>query len=1011
MPAKREWPRHLFRRSLPQHLICYIVKAVGPVLPQLRFRLCFAILLSVCGCVQAAEYSHRVWRTEDGLPQNRVQALAQTKDGYLWAGTSEGLARFDGLRFVVYDQSNTAAITDNSILSLEAAPDGSLWIGTEGGGLLHYAGGAFQSFGQKDGLTNGFIRATHLDRHGALWVGTDRGFFRFSNHGFERLDETPQVPLASVVAIAEDSSGKIWAASAVGLLEIEDGKLVRAGCNRAPSAGSAFTISLLREGLIPDGCSAPGIAIPDRPINALRKDASGNIWIGTIGKGLISFNPQTGARQLFSAPAVLPDNTVFLLFEDSQRNIWAAAQDGLVRLSEALVTTVGTDQGLADDDVSTVYEDRERELWLVTFSGQVYRFNGPTPVRYYLPAPHRDLRFRSVFRDGGGDLWFGTAGSGVVRLSHGKATRFTMKEGLRSDSIRQIFEDSKGAMWFATGSGISRWKDGAFTSYYLEQGLSYPSVRCLAETPAGDLLAGTDAGLNRFHDGKIVDDAAFAPLKQEKIWSIYVDGKSLWLGTRGGGLILLRDGRMTRFTRQDGLVSNSIYQIVDDLAGRLWLSSPVGVFSLRRTELNAIADGKARQLHAVAYGSSDGMAASQMFGGAQPAGCRRSSGELWFPSVRGAVKLDPARLPERRSGPALIESVSAADTALPLSGEVSVPPGLGRLQIDFTACNLIAPQQVAFRYRLESFDGSWTVASRQRSAYYSSLPPGHYRFRVVAEDTGTGSASSSEASLAIYIRPTFFQTGWFYSLLAALGICVVWAGMWLYARQTRSRFTLLLNERTRLAREMHDTVIQGCVGVSTLLEAASRFLRTDAAEAAHLLTHARSQVKETLEEARQAVWDLRHSAGNRSPIADLFDLAGNLGKEYGVVVETEIVGAGVPPDLLAERALLLVGREALRNSVSHGRPARISVRIVFEPRLVRMEVRDDGVGFDVAAASLEFQGHYGIIGMRERVEQAGGAFTVSSQPGQGTVVAASVPLRETGSSAPKRSLQNSTIPR
>jgi len=968
--------------------------------------------------MQAAEYSHRVWRTEDGLPQNRVQALAQTRDGYLWAGTSEGLARFDGLRFVVYDQSNTAAITDNSILSLEAAPDGSLWIGAEGGGLLHYAGGAFQSFGQKDGLTNGFVRAIHLDRHGTLWVGTDRGFFRFSNHGFERLDNTPEVPLASVVAIAEDASGKIWAASGAGLLEFSAGKLVRAGCARA-SRTSALTIAFLREGLIPDGCSAPGNALPDLPglsinalpINALRKDASGNIWIGTTGKGLISFNPQTGGRQVFSTPAVLPDNTIFLLFEDRQRNIWAAAQDGLVRLSEAVVTTVGADQGLADEDVSTAYEDPEGELWLVTFSGQIYRFHGAAPVRYYLPPPQRDLRFRNVFKDSQGNLWFGTAGSGVVRLSHGTAARYTMKEGLRSDSIRQIFEDSRGAMWFATGSGISRWQSGAFTSYYLEQGLSYPSVRCLAETRSGDILAGTDGGLNRIHDGKIVADAAFAALKQEKIWSIYVDGNSLWLGTRGGGLILLRDGRMTRFARQDGLVSDSIYQIVDDLSGRLWLSSPVGVFSLRRTELDAIADGKARQLHAVAYGSSDGMATSQMYGGLQPAGCRRSSGELWFPSVRGAVKLDPARLPERRSGPVLIESVSAADTALPLSGEVSIPPGRGRLQIDFTACNLIAPQQVSFRYRLESFDGAWTVASRQRSAYYSSLPPGHYRFRVVAEDTGTGSASSSEASLAIYVRPAFYQTGWFYSLLAALGIGGVWAGLWLYARQTRSRFTLLLNERTRLAREMHDTVIQGCVGVSTLLEAASRFLRTDAAEAAHLLAQARSQVRETLEEARQAVWDLRHSAGNRSPIADLFDLARNLGKEYGVMVETEIVGASVPPDLLAERALLLVGREALRNAVSHGSPSRISVRIAFEPQCVRMEVRDDGEGFDACAARLESQGHFGIVGMRERVEQAGGAFTLSSQPGKGTLVAVSVPLRETGSSAPKRPLQNSTIPR
>ncbi|HVW87656.1 MAG TPA: two-component regulator propeller domain-containing protein [Bryobacteraceae bacterium] len=973
-------------------------------MPARRFwpRLAFALLLPALARPEAVEYSHRVWRTDDGLPQDRVQAITQTPDGYLWIGTSEGLARFDGVRFAVFDRSNTAAIADNSILSLQVARDGSLWVGTEGGGLLHYEKGVFRAFGQKEGLTNGFVRAIHLDRAGTLWAGTDHGFFRYASGRFTRLDGTPEIPFVSVYSIVEDRGGKMWLASAAGLLAVEGGSLRKITCDGARARSSGLTVAMLREGLLADACGAPDFALPEARISSLHRDTSGNLWIGTTGEGLISV-PAGRAAMAHRAPSFLPDNTILVLFEDRQHNIWAGAQDGLLRLSRTAVTTIAAAQGLSDDNVSTTYEDREGRLWIVTFSGQVYRLKGTTPERYSLPPPARDLRIRTVFEARNGDFWFGASGAGLVRLSHGKVARYTKKEGLRSDSVRQIFEDSRGAFWIATSSGLSRWDGAGFTNYYLEEGLSYPSVRCLAESPEGDVLVGTDAGLNRIRDGHIVNDPAFASLRQEKIWSLLVDGKDLWLGTRGGGLILIRRGKLTRFTTREGLVSNSIYQILDDRRGRLWMSSPTGVFSVRRDELNATAAGKPAPLHAVAYGTPDGMPTSQMYGGIQPAGCRRSSGELWFPSVLGAVMVDPGRQPERRPAPVLIESVSAGDVSLPISKEVVIPSGRSRLQIDFTACDLIAPQRVSFLYRLEGFDESWTRATRPRSAFYSNLPPGHYRFRVVA-DAGGVPGASSEASIAIYWKPAFYQTVWFYALLGALVICCAWGGMWIYARQTKARYSLLLSERTRLAREMHDTVIQGCVGVSTLLDAAARYQRSNLAEASSLLAQARMHLKATLEEARQAVWDLRHSSPDQSSIHHLFDLARKLGNDHGANVSTEIEGERLPLDPATGRALLLVGREALRNSVAHANPAKISVRVSFGNAGVQMEVRDDGHGFDVERASRESNGHFGIIGMRERVEQLGGAFSLRSQPGAGTIVTVALPAQ----GAPD---QNSTIPR
>src|SRR5665213_2512772 len=272
----------------------------------------------------AEEYSHRVFRTEDGLPQNRIQAITQTKDGYLWIGTSEGLARFDGVRFVVFDRSKTAAFRDNSILSLEPSPDGSLWIGTEGGGLLHYAGDAFRAFGADEGLTNGFVRAVRLDGEGDLWAGTDRGLFRFANGRFTRLDNTPDIPLASVLSMAEDRAGKMWVATFQGLLIAEKGRLVRARCGSSELT-PARAVSLLRQGLLADGCGTPAVRLPEQDISSMLRDSGGNLWIGTFGQGLMKL--REGAVSSYRAPEFLPENTVFTLFEDNQRNIWVGGLD------------------------------------------------------------------------------------------------------------------------------------------------------------------------------------------------------------------------------------------------------------------------------------------------------------------------------------------------------------------------------------------------------------------------------------------------------------------------------------------------------------------------------------------------------------------------------------------------------------------------------------------------------------------------------------------------------------
>ena len=424
------------------------------------------------------------------------------------------------------------------------------------------------------------------------------------------------------------------------------------------------------------------------------------------------------------------------------------------------------------------------------------------------------------------------------------------------------------------------------------------------------------------------------------------------------------------------------------------MSGASGVVRAKLQDLHNAADGKTRIPKLLTYGSAEGMPSVQMSGGFQSPGVVSGDGRVWFASINGAVAIDTGSLPATHVPAAFIEQILLDGRAVEFDNGLRIPPATARVDIHFTAPSLLSPERIQFWYKLENFDRDWTYASGSRSASYTSLPPGQYTFRLLARNRADPDRHS-EATVMVDWQPRFSQTksAWALMILTVAG--AVWLGFWIYARQTKQRYAVMLAERARLAREMHDTVLQGCVGVSSLLEAAASFEKSNPSMLVDLMNRARSQVRITLDEARQAVLDLRHDSVGAAFHTSLQSFSAHLSDETGVPIQVEIVGDPVPLASETNRNLFAATREAVRNAVRHGNPKSVQVQVFFSSESVRIEVVDDGVGFE-ASTSRVATGHYGLLGMRERIEQLGGSLRFPSDRSRGTRVITELPL-STGS--------------
>lgn len=768
------------------------------------------------------QYVLDVWQEEQGLPQDTVQALLRGSDGYLWLGLQEGLARFDGVRFVLFDRRNTPELKHNSILALAEAPDGTLWAGTNGGGiLLRRPDGTFGSIGPGEGLATTIVWSIAFDAAGDAWVGGDgNGVQRFSGgRAVGRIGTAEGLPLDQVRTLVFDRDGALWVGTTgKGVAVVRSGRVEAVWSEDDLGSGLVRSLAADPAGGVWAGTSggglthlAGGLATPYRrktgfpsdQIAAVHVDPAGTVWFGTWGAGVGRL--RDGVAELIGTREGLSNDQVWALASDDEGSLWIGTWvGGLNRLRDGKFLTYTTQEGLTSSNVRSLVEGRDGSVWVATAGGGLNRLKdgkvdawGPADG---LPSDH----VSALLEDRSGTLWVGTNLAGAARFKGGRFTPLGPAQGLPHHDVRCFLEDRSGNVWIGTiGGGLTRVApDGTLRVFTAADGLPGERVIALAEAPDGAIWIGSSGGgLTRMADGKFRAFTTKDGLSSDRVMSLRVDADgTVWAGTSGGGLNRVRDGKIASVTTREGLFNDLVQVILDDGRGSLWMTSNKGVFRVARAELEAVADGRAATLRSVAFGTSDGMRSASAAGGQQPAGFVAADGRLWFPTYRGIAVIDPERILSSGRNPRVaIEEVLVdgrpADPGQPLV----LPPGAERIQIHYTALTLLAPDRVRFRVRLDGLDSQPADVGRRRVAYYTNLPSGSFAFHVTATDAG-GDWSDQEATLAFRKRPRAREAWWFRAAVVLLVAAAAWGGVRLRLSRLRSReaeLLVLVEQRTR----------------------------------------------------------------------------------------------------------------------------------------------------------------------------------------------------------------------
>lgn len=944
----------------------------------------FAIL-ALCAIPAAAldparklwHYGYSHWQDRDGLPQNTVQAIAQTPDGYIWLGTEAGLVRFNGRAFHVFDTTNTSHLRSNSITALATDSQGTLWVGTRGG-LLSYQKGKFLAH---EGLPNDTVRTLAAGAGGAVWAGTNGGVARLVGGRVTGTWTASQGLTSSAVRSLALSPEGPWAGSAGGLNLLQAERALP-----PPVALPRDTVRALcldRRGRLWIGTENSGLydsggrrfttrqGLTSNSIRALLEDRDGNLWIGTIGGGLNRM--RDGRVDTMTGNEGLASDHVRALFEDREGSIWIGAEaGGLAQLRNARAVTYTAIDGLRSDFIRAVYAGADGSIWAGTEGSGLHRLEND---RF---QPDRSLPVRNAFItalhvDAGGTRWVGTEGAGAFRVTPGGTQAVAGTRSPSDNSVWSIASTADRTVWLGSSNGLIRYRSGETRVYTTADGLRGNTIRALHAARDGWLwIATRNTGLQRMRDESIESiplPSSFPPAAITSFLELRDGG--LWI-TSNAGLLHWDGTRIQTFTSHHGLRSDALFQALDDAQGRVWLSSSRGIFAVSPRDL--LRNGRT---HPETITTADGLRTNECSSDAQPAGARAPDGSLWFATIRGVVRIQPDAPHAPPEASVVIEEVA-------VNGQVTnrhtSPPGNRLFAAKFAALTFLAPDSTRYRYRLDGLDADWIATAGQTEAVYHGVPPGRYVFRVQASADGhtwTGAA----AEWPLHVEPHFYQTVWFYFFTGAAILGLAYGAHNLRAANMQREFEAVLRERTRIAREIHDTLMQGFAGAALQLNAISKRWRNDPDSARRQLDGVMTQIDGCLAEARHEIGELRDHSESPAPFLERLRSAAQ--------GATDITVTGHPRPLPAdvERNLLRIAQEAVANALRHAQAGRIKIGLEFSPGEIRLTARDNGLGMPPIIA----EGHFGLIGMRERAESLGGRFALRTEPNRGTEIEVAIP--------------------
>lgn len=965
------------------------------------------------------------WGTEDGLPQNHATAIAQTEDGYLWLGTYNGIARFDGLRFTVFNSANTPTLRSSRIITLHRDANGTLWLGHEGGGLSRFHSGKFESVTLPAPWPHEPIDGIANDPAGDLWILSRSGDALRVRDGLI-VPAKRELTAAPVPQLVRDRSGELW--------RVNEGKFSALSSNSNHHALPADPSEFVAHAA-PARAGGLWIATSERlwrwtaggtnhlwgkppwggsSVTALLESRDGQLWAGTLDRGLFVLSPD-GSFTQFTHTNGFPHAWVRCLFEDREGTIWAGTGGGgLSAARERRVTMLNAPDEWQKRTIISVSPGAGNSLWIGTEGGGVYRWNNGRFDHFASECGLKNLFVWSVFEDSRGTAWAGTWGGGMFRQH---SDRFEPAPAPLNEPIRALatYEAQDRSLWIGTQSGLVRLRDGQADRFATD--LSQADVRCITEGPDGTIWFGmAGGGLGRLRDGKAEAFRKSDGLPSDYVWSLHPDRNGdLWIGTFGGGLARWRHGSFASIGVDQGLPNNVICHINEDDNGLLWMSSYGGILRASKVALNRCADGFQKSVPVFTYGKSDGLAVLECTGGSQPTGSRTADGKLWFPTSRGLAMVDPSNLTTNRlAPPVVIEQVSVdLESAEPYRVAATntlyrIPPGKQRFEFRYTGLSFIASHRIHFKYRLEPLDDDWVDAGTARTANYSFLEPGEYTFRVIARNND-GVWNETGASVALTVLPYFWQTISF-KFAVALGAALVIGGT---ARTvTRRRYRRKLEqlerqraverERTRIAKDIHDDLGASLTRI-TLLSQSARNPGGDATKALQDLDNIYVTARELTKAMDEIVWAVNPHHDTLDSLVTYLgrfaqDFAGAAGIRCRLDVPIQLPAWPLTAEI--RHNLFLAVKEALNNALKHSRASEINLTLQLGERSFALSVIDNGVGFDAAALDSaggspapdagRIASGNGLNNMRKRLEEIGGRCFIVSKPDAGTRVTLSV---------------------